>query len=114
MQSPSVKAESNSRQAVNPSGPSEQPPESFAFDGRYVYFGRSRFHARDRMYGMSDVGLSKDPSLEEMVSNFTRRAVPAYITSSDGCSGGENEGLSYSRSSEKILVSPSIRMGMKS
>ncbi len=74
-QSVPLHAESKPKQAVNSSGRSEQPPESFAFDGRYVYFGRSRFRARDRMDGMSDVGLPKDPSLEEMVSNFTRHAV---------------------------------------
>ena len=44
-------------------------PGIFGFDGRFVYFGRSRFRARDRLESMSHPGLSEDWSVDEMVSS---------------------------------------------
>lgn len=48
-------------------GSQETQPGIFGFDGRYVYFGRSRFRARDRLDSMSHTGLSEDWTVDEMV-----------------------------------------------
>lgn len=43
-------------------------PGIFGFDGRYVYYGRSRFRAKDRLDSMTHRGLTQDWSVDEMVS----------------------------------------------
>lgn len=46
----------------------ETKPGIFGFDGRFVYFGRSRFRAKDRLDSMSHPGLSEDWHVDDMVS----------------------------------------------
>ncbi|KAF8342938.1 uncharacterized protein EI90DRAFT_809197 [Cantharellus anzutake] len=71
-QSARVKPDGNSGRVGDASGYSERPQKPFAFDGKYVYFGRSRYRARNRMYSMSGTGLPRDPSLEEMANDSVR------------------------------------------
>ena len=48
-------------------GTSKRNPAPFGFDGRFVYFGRSKFRAIDRMDSMSQVGLSVDTPIDDIV-----------------------------------------------
>ena len=54
----------------------ETKPGIFGFDGRFVYFGRSRFRARDRLDSMSHPGLSEDWTVDELVSAMIQGLLP--------------------------------------
>jgi len=49
----------------------------FGFDGRFVYFGRSRFRARDRLDSMSHPGLAEDWTVDELVSAIIQGLSPS-------------------------------------
>lgn len=58
----------------------EMKPGIFGFDGRFVYFGRSRFRAKDRLDSMSHPGLSEDWSVDDLVSKSRRALSPLRCT----------------------------------